>query len=107
MPPEEAQPTEATDMYQVGLVISLMYCMMDRPSKDVSDTGYLYQDHRPGYKGYTEELRMFLEMCLDVDDDERPDSNAFLSRIQSAKRMLSKSGKFEGQVELFQPVGFR
>jgi serine/threonine protein kinase len=100
-PPEEAHATEATDMYQIGLVISLMYCMMHRPSNHVTDAGYLNRDYLEGSIGYTSELRMYLEMCLDVDDDERPDSRSFLLRIQSARRLLSNAGKFGEQVELF------
>ncbi|KAG9195705.1 NIMA-related kinase 2 [Alternaria panax] len=95
IPPEDAQPTEATDMYQVGLVLSLMYCMTDDPSEDISDVGYLYQNHLPGYTGYTSELRMYLEMCLDLDERQRPKSNTFLLRIQSGKRLLSRTGKLD------------
>jgi serine/threonine protein kinase len=100
-PPEEAHPTEAADMYQVGLVISLMYCMTPCPSKDVFDTGNLCQDHLPGFKGYTGELRMYIENCLDDDPTARPKSTQFLERIKSARRTLSQSGKIGGSVDLF------
>jgi serine/threonine protein kinase len=100
-PPEGAQATEATDMYQVGLVISLMYCMMDSPSDDVAEAVSLTRDHLKGYKGCSPELRMYIEMCLDDDEDQRPDSNFFVLRIQSARRFLSNVGKLGEQVELF------
>ncbi|KAI4910373.1 hypothetical protein J4E90_007808 [Alternaria incomplexa] len=100
-PPEGAQATEATDMYQVGLVMSLMYCMTDSPSSNIAETGNLTQDYLAGYKGYSSELRMFIEMCLDVDDEQRPHTNFFLLRIQSARRFLSNAGKFGAQVDLF------
>jgi len=100
-PPEGAQATEATDMYQVGLVMSLMYCMTDSPLSNTDETGNLTQDYLAGYKGYSSELRMFIEMCLDVDDEQRPQANFFLLRIQSARRFLSNAGKFGAQVDLF------
>jgi len=100
-PPEGAQVTEATDMYQVGLVISLMYCMMDSPLRDLVEAGNLSRDCLKGHKGYSPELRMYIEMCLDVEDDQRPDANFFLLRIQSSRRLLRSTGKFDGQVELF------
>jgi serine/threonine protein kinase len=34
-PPEDAQPAESTDVYQVGLVLSLMYTMKDEPTNGV------------------------------------------------------------------------
>ena len=100
-PPEGAQATEATDMYQVGLVMSLMYCMVDSPLSDLAATGNLSRESLAGYKGYSSELRMFIEMCLDVDDEQRPHTNFFLLRIQSARRFLSNAGKFGAQVDLF------
>ncbi|KAL1795511.1 hypothetical protein ACET3X_005735 [Alternaria dauci] len=98
VPPEGAQPTEATDMYQIGLIISLMYCKTNRPRPDVSDPGFLYQNRHPGFTEYTSELRTYLEMCLDVDDSQRPESRSFLSRIQSARRLLNRTGRL-GTVE--------
>ncbi|KAI4948394.1 hypothetical protein J4E91_005816 [Alternaria rosae] len=100
-PPEGAQATEATDMYQVGLVISLMYCMMDSPLRDLAEAGNLTRDYLEGYHGYSPELRMYIEICLDVDEDQRPDANFFLLRIQSARHSLLSTGRFDGQVELF------
>jgi len=100
-PSEGAQATEATDMYQVGLVMSLMYCMTDSPLSNIAETGNLTQDYLADYKGYSSELRMFIEMCLDVDDEQRPHTNFFLLRIQSARRFLSNAGKFGAQVDLF------
>jgi len=100
-PPEGAQATEATDMYQVGLVMSLMYCMTNSPLRDLVEAGNLSQDCLKGYKGYSPELRMFIEMCLDVDEDQRPDPSFFLLRIQSARRFLSNADKFGAQADLF------
>ncbi|KAI4923905.1 hypothetical protein J4E85_008062 [Alternaria conjuncta] len=100
-PPEGAQATEATDMYQVGLVMSLMYCMTDSPLRDLVEAGNLSRDCLKGYKGYSPELRMYIEMCLDAEDDQRPDANFFLLRIQSARRSLRNMGRFDGQVDLF------
>ncbi|KAI4609204.1 hypothetical protein J4E83_008846 [Alternaria metachromatica] len=100
-PPEGAQATESTDMYQVGLVISLMYCMMNSPLRHLSEAGNLTRDDLEGYRGYSPELRMFIEMCLDIDEDQRPDSNFFLLRIQSARRSLRNMDRFYGQVDLF------
>lgn len=98
-PPEGALPTEAADMYQIGLVISLMYCMTNRPYKDIFAAGFLYQTRHPGFAEYTSELRTYLEMCLDSDASQRHKSKSFLSRIQSARRLLSKTGKFDNKVE--------
>jgi serine/threonine protein kinase len=98
-PPEGALPTEAADMYQIGLVISLMYCMTNRPYEGIFTAGFLYQTRHPGFAEYTSELRTYLEMCLDSNASQRPKSKFFLPRRQSARRLLSKTGKFDNKVE--------
>jgi hypothetical protein len=37
VPPDGAEPTEATDIYQIGLNLSMMYCMADNPPNGLSE----------------------------------------------------------------------
>jgi hypothetical protein len=36
-PPEGAEPTEAADIFQIGLILSQMYCMTDNPANGLNE----------------------------------------------------------------------
>ena len=58
----------------------------------MEDACFLHQEKWPGYRGYSAELRMYIEACLNADADERPSARELVRKLAACVRMLRKSG---------------
>jgi hypothetical protein len=98
IPPEGPVPSEAADIYQVGLVLSCFYGGGKEPIREV---GGLCREGVRGCKVYSGELRMFLEVCLGEDEEERMCAKELLEGLRRSRAVLERNGKlvFEELVE--------
>ncbi|KAI1516898.1 Protein kinase [Pyrenophora tritici-repentis] len=88
-PPEGSKAAEPTDIYQIGVVLMNMYCMIDWPVQEKSKAAALERgDCWPGCKGYSENLRWLLGKCVCEDPAGRPGAEWLLEVIRQAKAGL-------------------
>jgi hypothetical protein len=90
IPPGGPTPSEANDVYQLGLLISCFYCLEETPSTDV--TNFVNEKWHQGYRTYSVHLRHFIASCLKTDPKHRPTASELVKMLQAKRKVLLANG---------------
>jgi serine/threonine protein kinase len=102
-PPEEAPPTEAVDVYQIGLVMLCLYSMKTEPPRlyDIATD----PDHPPTKlevrrpkSTYSLELFELIKTCLEMKPEDRPCARDVEFSVQEERASLLRSGKLSTEI---------
>jgi serine/threonine protein kinase len=88
-PPETALPTEAVDIYQIGVVLSCLCRLEEQPSHD-SILAYEQQDPDSAY--YSADLRELISTLLNPIAGERPSPSDLIKSALVSRGTLRAKG---------------
>ena len=87
-PPENSQPAESTDIYQIGFSVLQMYCKQNGPVYGLPEMELEHWRDAPGSTIYSSELGLLLRSCVAERPEDRPRPRALLEWIRTARRTL-------------------
>ena len=118
-PPNGPYVDESTDIFQVGLIMGMMYRMSDDtandevyyaqdesdleevPGDNVCKEGFLDHSHHPGFYGYSTDLRSLVLKCLYEDMEHRWSARRLLNHIKMVTDSINQYGVMPQAKPLF------
>ncbi|KAH7073612.1 kinase-like domain-containing protein [Paraphoma chrysanthemicola] len=88
---EGSAPTEAADVFEIGVVMWCLFCLKETPDADL--TGLVWQRWQKGYEQYSKELGEFIVACLETKPEKRPSANALAEGLVATRGELVKKDR--------------
>jgi len=88
-PPETALPTEATDIYQIGVVLLCLSRLEERPSRSFAQKSY---KHGITLQGYSDALHDTILRLINPTAEKRPSPSALIDHALHHQAKLRASG---------------